>query len=126
MTDLFLIAHKVRNEPAFDIACRIVCAECNGHGDLNIADATFIGCNECDNLGYWWIIPTSGHRAYPFFNESFNMIEGIGMGFTDAIASAMPHSLPDHYPTRSTPTISLAEALGLNKPKPQAPIVRRI
>jgi hypothetical protein len=40
---LFLILHKVRGEPAFDIA-----------------DQLQIG----DEVG--WIIPTSGHRAYPY------------------------------------------------------------
>lgn len=40
--DLFLIAHKVRGELAFDIATM-----------LEVGDEV------------WWIIPTSGHRAYP-------------------------------------------------------------
>ena len=39
---IFLIAHKVRGEPAFDVA-----------------ELLSIGPEEA------WIIPTSGHRAYP-------------------------------------------------------------
>src|SRR6516225_1037078 len=42
MTDLYLILHKVRGEPALDIASAIM-----------------IGEEQC------WLIPTSGHRAYP-------------------------------------------------------------
>jgi|SRR5215469_3668063 len=42
MSELYLILHKVRGEPAFDIA-----------------EKTMIGKEE------GWVIPTSGHRAYP-------------------------------------------------------------
>jgi hypothetical protein len=42
MDELYLIAHKVRSELAFDIAQRVVI------GDEDV-----------------WFIPTSGHRAYP-------------------------------------------------------------
>lgn len=49
MTDPYLIAHLVRGEPAFDIAIR-----CDDMG------------TESDP-GPWWIIPTSGHRAYPYW-----------------------------------------------------------
>lgn len=118
MTDLYLIAHKVRGEPAFDIATRMTCPECHGQCDGN-----YIACNECDSLGYWWIIPTSGHRAYPYGWQPFG--EG-GLEIAPGFNKPMPDNWPDHYPSRSTPTISLTEALGLNKPKPQAPIVRRI
>jgi len=42
MSDLYLILHKVRGEPAFDIG---------QHLDIGAEQH--------------WIIPTSGHRAYP-------------------------------------------------------------
>ena len=38
----YLILHKVRGEPAFDVA-----------EQMEVGDEV------------WWIIPTSGHRAYP-------------------------------------------------------------
>lgn len=114
-SELYLIAHKVRNQPAFDIATRIECPEC-------IA----MGCPECDDLGYWWIVPTSGHRAYPFWDlELAYLCDDVGNSFMKAVP-AMPPDCPDHYPIRSAPTISLTQALGLDKPtKPSAPIPRR-
>ena len=71
MSELYLIAHKVRGEPAFDIAVK-----------MEMAD----GC--------WWIIPTSGHRAFPYWHEriKFQIAE-------------MPADLPDHYPVaKKAPT----------------------
>src|SRR6185369_17577705 len=56
MPDLYLIAHKVRGEPAFDIAQHMTCPACEGTNDH---------CVSCDGAGHWWIIPTSGHRAWP-------------------------------------------------------------
>lgn len=109
MTEPFLIAHKVRGEPAFDIAHRVSCPECEDH------EGTNQGCNECDQLGYWWLVSTSGHRAYPYWHYalldlfshpahgSLNCREMIG---TDEC----PPDLPDHYPTRAAPTLSLADA----------------
>ena len=62
---LYLIAHKVRGEQAFDIAIQMVMAD-----------------------GLWWVIPTSGHRAYPYWWTS---IDPDG-------CPGLPHDLPDHYP----------------------------
>ena len=114
MTDLYLIAHKVRGQPAFDVATRMECPLCTQE------DGDIPGCYECDDFGYWWIIPTSGHRAYPFGDWLLYAQDPIPE------MPPMPPSLPDHYPTRATPTISLAEALGLTKPRPLPPIIRRI
>jgi hypothetical protein len=91
MSDLYLIAHKVRGEPAFDIATRIKCPECNNRYDR------IFSCFECDCLGYWWIIPTSGHRAYPYFDVQLN--EKWMQVLTE-----MPADLPDHYQTRAEPS----------------------
>jgi hypothetical protein len=46
MAELYLILHKVRGEPAFDIAIK-----------ENMGTPS--------DPGPWWGIPTSGHRAYP-------------------------------------------------------------
>jgi hypothetical protein len=72
MTDLYLILHKVRGEPAFDIAMKIM-----------------IGDEE------EWIIPTSGHRAYPYHtwpleNETRTYADLASMNTTWA-------NHPDHY-----------------------------
>lgn len=109
MTDLYLIAHKVRGEPAFDIAQEMTCPMCDGHGDIP-SDLT---CFECDGTGRWWIIPTSGHRAYPYNTALLVDVASILDG--------MPPSLPDHYAHKAAPSIDLATALGLTKPKPSQP-----
>lgn len=84
MTDLYLIAHKVRGEPAFDVALRMDCPECES------------GCAECNQLGHWWIIPTSGHRAYPYYSVDLDL---LGEEYNHAIRPGeMPANLPDHYP----------------------------
>lgn len=102
MNELFLIAHKVRGEPAFDVATKIECPECPEGTDEGF-------CAECDNTGFWWIIPTSGHRAYPYAVDQIMFDAG-----------PMPIDLPDHYPTRAEPQRSLIDLLGI-KAKPQAP-----
>src|SRR3990167_1942033 len=45
MGEPYIIAHKVRGEPAFDVAEQMQVGE-----------------------ELWWIIPTSGHRAYPYYS----------------------------------------------------------
>jgi hypothetical protein len=61
-----LVLHKVRGEPAFDIA-----------EQMEVGDEV------------WWIIPTSGHRAYPYktwpIDYNRYQLEGI------------PPEWPDHY-----------------------------
>jgi hypothetical protein len=65
----YLILHKVRGEPAFDIAEKLQIGDEEG-----------------------WIIPTSGHRAYPaWFEELGKMINGHVM-------PVIPDDWPDHYP----------------------------
>jgi hypothetical protein len=65
--NLYLIAHKVRGEPAFDIAVK-----------MEMAD------------GDWWIIPTSGHRAYPYWQWPLEFAP---------TPIPLPAEWPDHYPT---------------------------
>lgn len=86
MSELFLIAHKVRGEPAFDIAHRIECAECHGECE---------SCVECDSTGFWWVIPTSGHRAYPWWYQTLEL--------ELSSLQQMPDSIPDHYQTHAAP-----------------------
>ena len=71
MTDLYLIAHKVRGEPAFDVACRVQIGEEEG-----------------------WIIPTSGWRAYPY---DYIRLWAVNSERIKEMALAMPESLRDHF-----------------------------
>ena len=63
MTEVYLIAHKVRGEAAYDVA-----------SPLEVGQEI------------WWIIPTSGHRAYPYWKMP--IIEPC---------PPMPEGIPDHY-----------------------------
>jgi hypothetical protein len=100
MSELYLICHKVRGEPAFDIAERMICPEC----DLT-------GCSECDHLGYWWIIPTSGHRAYPWWSEV------LVCPIYSIDPPPMPPDLPDHYRPKAEPKRTI-DISALVKAKP--------
>jgi len=95
----YLILHKVRGAPAFDVARMMLVP------------------------GYtepWWIIPTSGHRAYPYLvwrlddlvNEDPNVALANPFEVTNWI---LPKDLPDHYSastsTRRTKRASKVEAL---------------
>jgi hypothetical protein len=115
---LYLIAHKVRGEPAFDVAVRMECPECGGEitygGERG---ETIECCVECDSLGYWWIIPTSGHRAYPYWSKDLSELHGeIIEGWSGMILRTMPNNLPDHYTTRADP--GRPKLSDLLKPKP--------
>ena len=135
MTDLYLIAHKVRNEPAFDVAERMTCPCCSTH---DVETHTWIdtqGCYECDQLGYWWIIPTSGHRAYPYAHWQFCGSDYIGMktlGFEQHPFNVppMPPDLPDHYPHALAPNAPKRNLIDLLNLRPKStsttPFPRRI
>lgn len=95
MSDLYLILHKVRGEPAFDIAQRLSIGDEEG-----------------------WIIPTSGHRAYP--SEWWNL-ENLSYAFVNP---SVPDDLPDHYTIRKEATATLKgliERLGITR----KPLTRR-
>lgn len=110
MTDLYLIAHRVRGEPAFDIA--IMLDALDEDGDVV------------------WLIPTSGHRAYPWWYIEL----GAGVYTTRELTvfdlcPSMPPSHPDHYACndRSTTTTKQPTLLSrLNLHRTQPPIIRRI
>jgi hypothetical protein len=132
-SDLFLIAHKVRGEPAFDVACRMGCPECCAAPE----EAWGLGCSECDALGYWWIIPTSGHRAYPIMYWKLSKLGQytLSSAFFSVLDEAGPLTehpdwaqASDHYAHRAAPKVSLIEALGIRPatPQPAAPFPRRL
>lgn len=89
---LFLIAHKVRGAAAFDIATPLE------------------GTGTASDPGPWWIIPTSGHRAYPY---AFFPLEGtIKAAWLESTIANLPPELPDHYTMN-------------DRPKPPSPPTRR-
>jgi hypothetical protein len=129
MTELYLVAHKVRGEPAFDIATRLECPECEGTGPEHGS------CVECESLGYWWIVPTSGHRAYPWWWTDLAYVglrdgePGNTLGHDiETLCGAMSPDLPDHYAHKAAPAVDLATALGLRDARPisSQPFPRRL
>lgn len=107
-TSLFLIAHSVRGEAAFDIATQMDCPHCMDGAGTNY------GCFNCEDLGYWWIIPTSGHRAFPYWSDPLQW-------YLDELCSVpeMPPGWPDHYRHGPAPTLdimSLFKAQRIAKP----------
>jgi hypothetical protein len=95
MSGTHLILHRVRGQPAFDIAERIQIGDEEG-----------------------WIIPTSGHRAYPakWWKLEY-LFDGSDFPHTYPVefADRLPKDWPDHYePKPAEPLITnLLNALGL-------------
>lgn len=121
--DLFLIAHKVRGAPTFDIAIHLTCPVC---------DATNDHCPSCDGVGHWWIIPTSGHRAYPYWDIRLEdctgpMHENSVRRIHISLCGELPKGLRDHYTTEAETARSLIDTLGLKAQlMPTQPILRRL
>lgn len=92
MTEPYLILHKVRGEPAFDIAVKLTANPGElGHSFPERADPEEI-----------WIIPTSGHRAYPYASAPLTDLHfvyegGIINTIKDMLAVPPPEDCPDHY-----------------------------
>ena len=85
MSEPYLILHKVRGIPAFDIAERLE-------------------QGTASDPGPWWIIPTSGHRAYPLKWWAMNDLFAEGQCLYnnivyDEVTETMLNSVPDHYST---------------------------
>ena|SRR5215469_14991909 len=74
MSELYLILHKVRGEPAFDIAQKMMVGNEEG-----------------------WVIPTSGHRAYP---SDYFPLTWVRDADGEEVLSHMEKpgdTTPDHY-----------------------------
>lgn len=97
MSEPYLILHKVRGEPAFDIAVKL---------EITEGDST---------PGMFWIIPTSGHRAYPSWSKPLSELGIVtlpdtnlawGYNFDTGTVQGLipfPYDSPDHYSCNSTP-----------------------
>lgn len=122
--NLWLIAHKARGEPAFDVATQVQCPECKGSGENHIQEP--YGCIECDGNGHWWIVPTSGHRAYPYWTHDLDDMYDEATSHILYGVPTMPSDLPDHYATRAAPAISRASIRDLLSLPPKPTIRRRL
>lgn len=133
MTELYLIAHKVRGEPAFDIAEKHSCPRCQSYESVTgmWCEAEFPqqSCTQCDGAGERWFIPTSGHQAFPYW--SVPLIKAYVLDQDAAywncvlkMPPEMPPDLRDHYAVEREVARSLVDVLGLIH-KPLAPIKRR-
>ena len=97
----YLILHKVRGEPAFDVAVQMH-VECES------------------DPGPWWVIPTSGHRAYPCLSwkltdlytsylcsngsiDNWRLMKEVG----PIESSPEFAALRDHYAAELTPIVPL-------------------
>jgi len=101
----YLILHKVRGEPEFDIAIPLQIGNEEG-----------------------WIIPTSGHRAYPA--KAWRLAELNVPPFEAFTTGTNWDQLPDHYQVNGgdAPAMSMEQfftQLGVEKPKHQT-VTRRV
>lgn len=131
MTELYLIAHKVRGEPAFDIAEKHSCPRCQSYESVTgmWCEAEFPqqSCTQCDGAGERWFIPTSGHQAFPYFHTKLDDVLVECAGEYESVTCGideMPPDLRDHYAVEREVARSLVDVLGLIH-KPLAPIKRR-
>jgi len=106
----YLICHKVRGQPAFDVAIQ-----------MEMEDEV------------WWIIPTSGHRAYPWWQCRIDELDFLNGCHPDLILTDCPDPWPDHYwqPGQTSDLVipdnagaGLLSALGITRPI-TAPLERR-
>jgi hypothetical protein len=119
ISEPYLILHKVRGERAFDIAVQME-AECES------------------DPGPWWIILTSGHRAYPRMEWPIRDLLWSPTTYDPPISvlavadSCGTDDLRDHYENDSihlrdtTPTQITSDILALiGAAKPQPSVTRR-
>lgn len=112
MSELYLVAHKVRGEAAFDVACM-----------LDVLD------EDGDPI---WIIPTSGHRARPYWQCPIadlicedTSIDARDWPYITSVVPIMPPDLLDHYHLDAPrPSTKLIDRLNLHRPA-APPITRR-
>lgn len=104
--ELFLILHKVRGEPAFDIAHKLQIGDEEG-----------------------WIIPTSGHRAFPYWHHELAIMTWPEIMDDPSLLPPLtpPADWPDHYNLTREPTTAsrpLSSLLSLVKKVPKLKIRR--
>lgn len=138
MTEPYLIAHLVRGEPAFDIAIRSRCSICyryddegrvrsNPICDWETPDENCVGCN---GEGYRWIMPTNGHKVYPYWHSKLDDCLVECAGEYESIIYGVPVPPPNqrdyeqYYESIRRDIVPDLRSLGLTRPQPK--IARRI
>lgn len=139
----YLVAHKVRGELAFDVAIQMTCPTCRENEPLDgdrLGTTPAKGCNQCEGEGFWWIIPTSGHRAHPVMQWELKTLchyipeHGWQPSIIDELGPiegmSCWASTPEHYQDNRAPAPSrpafLDKLLGNARPAtPLKPIPRR-
>jgi len=127
MAESYLIAHCVRGEAAFDVATKMMCPHCPGY-----LENQGFGCFDCEEKGFWWIIPTSGHRAWPYWSQSLTNhrffhedVGGSQVGeWPENIAARMPPGWPDHFKSLPAPKVDITSLFRTAQSKPH--IQRRL
>jgi len=136
MTELYLIAHCVRGKAAFDVAVQMECPHCAGLGEIGShPDKPMFDCLDCEGVGYWWIISTSGHRAYPYwFKPLTDMawdLPYIELAYNEfdykkiEDVPEMPPAWPDHYKVNAAPKLNITSLFRAAQP-PKPTIARRL
>ncbi len=121
MNELFLIAHKVRGAATFDVAEKMECPLCEA------------GCVECDGMRFWWIVGTSGHRAYPWRWWPLANMQYVSLAEVQEwdnvvqpmveIQNGIPEDWPDHFTPLRPQKINIK---ALFKSEPKQHIQRRL
>ena len=90
MSESYLIAHKVRGEAAFDVAIKFDFGDEEG-----------------------WLIPTSGHRAYPYWSMAIEALWSYVPAdyFIYGAPNSPPTDLPDHYSCNDKPASLAIDAV---------------
>ncbi len=125
---LFLIAHSVRGEAAFDVALQMDCPHCMPEEpSADFFPIPEEGCAECDGNGFWWIIPTSGHRAFPYWFLPLNALYKRFGDIYDSLGEPpeMPSGWPDHYRHGPVPKVNIMSLFKAQRPA-QPHIPRRL
>lgn len=124
----YLILHKVRSKPAFDIAIRMCGEDLPCQPNCGLFDGEVCMAREED----WWIIPTSGHRAYPYEIyplTQFNFTTPADLGeriHWISLPDHCQHSIDRKALSDSSPIQNVQLQLALSVLiKTQAPLVRR-
>lgn len=115
----FLILHKVRGLPTFDIALRFdeVPDRYDHEGRVKHYIDAFDQIE--DDLPPWWVVPASGLRAYPFqwwaLEDLVDASDINHAGFHDRpihFEDKLPVDWPEHRPI-PTPRLALASIAAL-------------
>src|SRR5262245_26721369 len=119
-----LILHKVRGKAAFDIAHLIRCPICEPiRQGLDYGNDYAGACNECDDDGFWWIVTTSGHRAYPYWTMPIGHILDLLVDWLPL--PDLPADIPDHYQITEAPSLDISDLLHQVRQANAGPIDRR-